>query len=97
MKKNNILSGILSRGIDHITEVNYKCDNRFYVFNYTHPYFSVGVTTSGGFGLWLSGKAAKRGGVEQHSHTAFDGILAQIGFWWFKVYLYLYFNGDGLK
>lgn len=71
---------------------------RAWVVNFTGKWFSVGVTTSpatnGHFcGLTITDKNAKRGG--RSGFTEYRGWLCQVAFWWFKVYLYLYFDGDG--
>jgi hypothetical protein len=67
-----------------------------YVVNWTSDYFSVGWTTSGGLGIWASNRSAKRvGEKDAYVVKRFRGILVMMGFWWFKFYLYLYFDGDG--
>lgn len=100
MTRYNILGGVLSYGIDEIKETHivYPEPVRYRVLNFTHHYFSIGVTSSGGVGVWIS-KAAKRGGsaVGVGTHTVFKGLLFQIGVHWAKIYLYFYFKGDGLK
>ncbi len=65
---------------------------RFAVATFSHKWFARGA------GLFASWKDhAKRGGaVRGDTHTKYDGLFAQIGFWWFKFYLYIYVNGDGL-
>lgn len=84
-------NGFLSYGRDEYA--------RAWVLNYTHRWFSCGATTSPStnghlIGLFASDNAAKR--VAGDSPTKpFHGLLIQLAFWWFKFYLYLYFDGDG--
>lgn len=76
-----------------------------WVLNHTNNWFSAGFTTSpstrGHFlGCFITDQAKKRVSDdpdEEKRYQAFRGLLAQLGFWWFKLYLYIYFDGDGLN
>lgn len=86
------LGGQLSKGFDFEIPA--------FVVNFTRNYFSVGLTTSpsatGKFvGIVMHDRAAKN--VGGGKFKPFRGRLCQCGFWWFKIYLYLYFDGDGLR
>lgn len=74
-------------------------EKRFWVVNFTHPAFALGATTSGGAGIiavWS--QIVKRGGSRAgDTHRPFRGILAQLGFHWFKVYAYIFPNKDGFR
>ena len=99
MTNRKCLGGSLAYGIETMTEVRYKVADRYRVVNFTHRYFAIGASTSGRgtIGFLVSAKAAKRGStVEGETHTAFRGILAQAVLGYFKVYLYIFFRGDGL-
>src|SRR3990167_10734516 len=71
------------------------------VLNHTNNWFSIGFTTSpttnGHFlGFLVTDKGAKRQDQEDgKTHKDFRGLFAHAGFWWFKLYLYVYFDGDG--
>lgn len=76
-----------------------------WVVNHTNNWLSIGITTSpysNGhlIGIWITDKAAKRvsdAEKPEERYKEFKGWLCQAAFWWFKFYLYLYFDGDGLK
>ena len=98
MNTKKLFGGRLSWGTDTVAgiHVTYSEPATYKVINYTSAYFAVGASTSGGLGLWAS-PAVKRGGEKEgETHRSFRGCLIQFGVYWFKLYLYLYFNGDGL-
>jgi hypothetical protein len=74
-------------------------EKNLWVVNYSHPDFAVGVSTSGGLGFFISlTDVVKRGGANPgDTHREFNGAFAQLGFHWFKLYLYIYPDQDGLK
>lgn len=86
-------------GIDHGKDEHIGC----WVLNWTRPYFSVGFTTSPSvtghlLGVLVADNAVKRQDQTDGSHfKVFQGVLIQACFWWFKLYLYLYWRGDGLQ
>mgnify|MGYP001585773069 CR=1 FL=1 len=98
MFNKTICGGILSCGVDVITEVRYKENGRYRVVNYTHRYFAIGFSTSGfgALGAVISTNNAKRGSRDGDTHTRFTGLLAQIFFLAGKAYLYVFLKGDGL-
>ena len=86
-------------GIDYGKDTHVNC----WVVNWTRSYFSIGATTSPSktghlLGILLADNVAKRQDQKDGSHfKQFQGLIVQVCFWWAKVYLYLYFRGDGLK
>ena len=94
------LGGCLSYGRETLTGVSYPCNGNWVVLNFTHKYVSVGFTTSawGAVGMLVSTQNAKRTSRDgQHTHQAFQGLLAQVFLGFGKVYLYVYPRGDGMR
>lgn len=95
MKNKKTTLGAIAYGRDD--GASDEIQREVWVINYTGNYLSVGATTSGGLGVWISNRSAKRAGKnESYEVQRFRGILAQVGFWFFKIYLYVYMDGDGL-
>lgn len=77
-----------------------------WVVNYTHAYFSIGITTSPlthvrrnrhfSIAATVSGTAEKRVGADGTTQP-FRGLLAQFFLVVAKAYLYVYLDGDGRK
>lgn len=73
------------------------------VANYTGRWIAFGVTSSPshtghGFGFMITDNNQKKVSDdpdEKKRFKRFRGLLLQSYFWWFKIYLYLFFDGDG--
>ncbi len=101
MKMRILGGGQFSWGIDACDEVVMEKSPgyRWRVLNYTHRWFSPGASTSGHgmIGVSWHGKGVhRRVKNPNYTHGAFDGWLIQAWMGLFKVYLYVYFKGDGL-
>lgn len=101
MNMRELAGGQLSWGVDEVAEVkiDVRPGYRWHVINYTHRWFSIGASTSGQGFLGVSchwKNLNRRQDKNGFTHHRYRGCISQVWLGLFKIYLYVYFDGDGL-